>query len=109
MKVNIGEMFLFFDEMMSPTDEERHIYWLKTTRTDGLIITFIFSIFEASVDVIIRNTAKVDIAGVSLENCSEIRVLDEERKCLEVLCGDGKGRCFLSLLHGPILDYKNSD
>ncbi len=106
MKVNIEEMLLFFDELLPVTDEERGVYWLKTVRTDGLIITFAFSTLEAYVHIIIHNTSKIDIAGMSLKNCSEIRVLDEKRKCLEILHSDERGRCFLSLLYGTILDYE---
>jgi hypothetical protein len=99
------ELLLFFDELMPVTNEEQGIYWFKTSRSDGLIITFSFSIYEAYVDIIIHNISKIDIASISLENCSEIRILDENRKCLEVLHENGNGRCFLSLLEGPILDY----
>ncbi len=105
MKVNITELLLFFDELMPTTDEEQGIYWFKTLRPDGLVITFAFSIHEKYVDIIVHNTFKVDIIGLSLVDCSEIRILDENKKCLEVLHENKSGRCFLSLFSGPILEY----
>lgn len=105
MNIDITQLFTIFDELMPVTEEEQGIYWFKTLRSDDLIITFAFSIHESYVDIIIQNTSKTDIASLSLEQCLEIKVLDEKRKCLEVL--SQYGRCFLSLEGTPILDYKD--
>lgn len=105
MKADITELLLIFDELMPPTNEELGIYWLKKIREDGLIITFAFSIYESYVDVIIHNKSRIDIASVSLKKCSEIRILDSNSKCLEVIHSNGNGRCFMSLSGSPILDY----
>jgi hypothetical protein len=107
MNIDTTQLLTFFDELMPTTDEEQGIYWFKTTRSDGLIIVFVFSVHESSVDVIINNTSKIDIASLSLENCSEIKILDEKRKCLEIL--HEHGRCFLSLLGSQILEYKDQN
>lgn len=96
MKIDMAELLIFFDELMPATDEEQGIYWFKTARKDGLFITFAFSIYESYVDIIIYNSAKIDIASLSLKNCSEIRILDNQRKCLEILHEKANGRCFLS-------------
>ncbi len=106
MNADITELLVVFDELMSTTNEEQGVYWFKTSRPDGLIITFAFSIYEKYVDIIIHNTAKIDIASLSLENCSDIKILDQKLKCLEILHDNGRGRCFLSLLGSPILEYK---
>ncbi len=105
MKFDLTQLLLFFDELTPTTDEERGVYWFESRRADGIIITFAFSIYESYVSIIIQAADKTVIAGVSLENCSEINVLDEKRKCLEVLHTNGSGRCFLSLLKGTILAY----
>ena len=105
MKVNINELLLFFDELMPPTNEELGIYWFRSTRSDGLIVRLSFCIHECHVDVSIRNATNVDVASLNLENCSEIRILDEKRKCLEILHDSEKGRCFLSLLGSSIMEY----
>jgi hypothetical protein len=107
MNIDITQLLTIFDELMPATDEEQGIYWFKTIRPDELIIIFVFSIHESYVDIIVNNTSKIDIVSLSLENCSEIKVLDEKRKCLEILCEHGNGRCFLSLLGSPLLEYKD--
>lgn len=106
LKTNITDLLLFFDELMEITNEELGVYWLKTTRSDGLTITLTFSIHEQYADIIISNSAtKVGIVGLSLKNCSEIRILDEQLKCLEILKKDKTSRVFLSMLSDSILDY----
>jgi len=105
MKLDITELFIFFDELMPVTDEEQKVYWLKTKRSDGLTITFILSIYEESVSILITNDNGTSISSLDLENCSEIRILDPKRKCLEVLHDRENGRCFLSLFGDSILNY----
>lgn len=107
MNVDITELLIIFDELMPSTNQEEGVYWLKTLRPDGLIIIFAFSVHEMYVDIVIHNTSKIDIASLSLENCSDIKILDEKRKCLEILHNNGKGRCFLSLSGSPLLEYKD--
>ncbi len=105
MKVDITQLLIVFDELMPVTNEEQGTYWFKTVRSDGLIITFTFSIYENYVDIIIHNTSKVDIASLSLEKCSEIKVLDEKKKNLEIVHDGRPGRCFLQLTGDTILSY----
>jgi hypothetical protein len=105
VKVDITELLIFFDEVMPSTDEEQKVYWFRTTREDQTLIIFVISIFEESVGIIIKNSSGVCFSHLDFENCSEIKVLDQERKCLEVLSSDGHGRCFLSLLGDSILSY----
>lgn len=106
MKADITQLLTIFDELTPATNEEQGIYWFKISRQDGLIIIFSFSIHESYIDIIIHNTSNIDIASLSLENCSTIRILDEKNKCLEILNKDGKRKCFLSLIGSPILEYE---
>jgi hypothetical protein len=41
-----------------------------------------------------------------MKNCSEIRILDESKKCLEIIHDDNKGRCFLHLTGDNIVTYE---
>jgi hypothetical protein len=109
MKVDITELLIFFDELMPPTDEEQKVYWFKTKRKDKITIIFIVSVYEESVAVLIETENGVNISSIDMENCSEIRILDQKRKCLEVLHEKGNGRCFLSLLEDSILSYTESE
>lgn len=103
MKYDITDLLIFFDELMPSTDEEQKVYWLKSKRQDKITIIFIVSVFEESVSIMLENEYGVALASVDIENCSEIKVLDQDKKCLEVLSSNG--RCFLSLLEGSILSY----
>lgn len=94
---------MFFDELIPGTDEEQKIYWFKSIKQDQTVIIFVISIFEKSVGIIIKNDSGTCFSNVDLENCLQIKVLDQDKKCLEVLSSNG--RCFLSLLTGSILNY----
>lgn len=106
MKCDITDLLIFFDELIPITDEEQKIYWFKSTRQDQTIVIFIVSIFEESVSIMLENEYEVPLASVDLENCSEVKVLDQDKKCLEVLSSNG--RCFLSLLEGSVLNYSEN-
>ena len=103
MKCDITDLLTFFDELMPSTDEEQKVYWFKSTRPEQITVIFIVSIFEESISIMLENENEIALSSIDLENCSEINVLDQEKKCLEVL--NPNGRCFLSLLDGAIFTY----
>lgn len=106
MKFDITELLIIFDELLTPpTDEELGIYWFGAKRIDGLITTLSFSIYEHYASVLISNDSNITIASVHMKNCSEIRVLDKEKKCLEIVHNNSQGRCFLALIGSHILSY----
>ena len=106
MKVDITQLLIVFDKILTPpTDEELGVYWFEATRADGLIITLSFSIYECYASVLIGNVADVAIASVRMNKCSEIRVLDEKKKNLEIIHDGQSGRCFLQLTGDSILSY----
>lgn len=103
MKCDITDLLIFFDELMPSTDEEQKVYWLKSKKQDQITIIFIVSVFEESVSIMLENEYDVALASIDIEKCSEVKILDQDKKCLEVLSSNG--RCFLSLLKGSILSY----
>jgi hypothetical protein len=106
MKLNITELLIVFDELLTPpTDEELGVYWFRATREDGLIVTLFFSIYECYVGILVCNSSDVAVASVDMEKCSEIRVLDEKKKNLEIIHDGPLGRCFLQLTGDSILNY----
>ena len=106
MKFDITQLLIVFDELLTPpTDEEQGVYWFRATRTDGLIVTLSFSIYEYYADALVCNNSDIAIASINMEKCSEIRVLDEEKKCLEIVHDGSQGRCFLALTGDSILSY----
>ena len=106
MKFDITELLIVFDELLiPPTDEEQGVYWFGANRSDGLVVTLSFSIYECYAGLLICNASDVAITRIHMKNCSEIRVLDEKKKCLEISHADGTRRCFLSLLGDLVLEY----
>ena len=106
LKADITQLLIVFDKLLiPPTNEELGVYWFDANRSDGLVVTLSFSIYERYVSVLVCNNLDIASARVHMKNCSEIRVLDEKRKCLEILHADGRGRCFLTLLEDPVLQY----
>ena len=106
MEFDIIELLIVFDELLTPpTDEEQGVYWFRATRKDGLIVTLSFSIYECYSGVLVRNDSGVAIARIHMKNCSEIRVLDEKKKNLEIIHEGQSGRCFLQLTGDSILSY----
>lgn len=107
MKVDITALLIFFDEqLVSLTNEELGEYWFGTTRPDSLRITLSFSIHESYVGVLVGNGKGIGIASIDMKDCSEIRVLDEKRKCLEIIREKRPGRCFLHLMGDDIVTYE---
>ncbi|MDP1609351.1 MAG: hypothetical protein Q8L98_08590 [Chlamydiales bacterium] len=106
MKVDITELLIIFDELLTPpTDEEQGVYWFRVTRADGLIVTLSFSIYECYVGVLVCNHSDVAVASVNMKKCSQIRVLDAKKKSLEIIHDGQPGRCFLQLTGDSILSY----
>lgn len=69
MKVDITELLIIFDELLTPpTDEEQGVYWFRATRADGLIVTLSFSIYEWYVGVLVCNNSDVAVASVNMKN-----------------------------------------
>ena len=107
MKANITDLLIIFDELlMPPTDEELGIYWFDKTLSDGSIITLSFSIHECYASVLVHNKDDIAFAHIRMKNCSEIRILDESKKCLEIIHDNEKGRCFLHLTGDSIVTYE---
>ena len=106
MKVDIIKLHSIFDELSNSTNEELKCYWFRTSRSDGISIDFTVSIYENHASVLIGKNPEISIASVYFKNCSEITILDEKNKRLEILHHNGKGRFLLSLLENPVLEYR---
>ena len=108
MQVDIPEMLIFFDTLLTDqTNEESGIYYLESSLSDGLTITFSFSIHENYVNISIRNESGTVLTHLLMKDCYEIRMLDQKRKLLEIIHTDSKlGRCFLSPLENSIASYE---
>lgn len=105
MKVDMTQLYVVFDEQLSATDEEIGLYWLKATRADAISVILVFSIYENYVSVMIQNDKEIVLVSILMEDCSEIRILDEKKKCLEIVHTNNPRRCFISLLTDTIVNY----
>ena len=107
MKANITDLLSIFDELDEfATNEELGVYWFRFTRADKLTISLSFSIYECYVDTLVYIRDQVTVSDINMKNCSEIRILDESKKCLEIIHDDNKGRCFLHLTGDSIVTYE---
>lgn len=107
MKIDITQLLSIFDELLPLTNEEEGTYWFKTSKNDGLSVTLAVSIYESKIAISVYGNTKEAIASLHFKDCSEINVLDEKRKSLEILHENSNGRCFLSLSGDSILEYKD--
>ena len=107
MKIDLPKMHIIFEELLPATDEERGVYWFKSLRKDGIFIILAFSIYQSYVDIIVHIDQKTVAVCLGLENCSEIRILDEEEKILEMLLENNR-KCYLSLLSNSIMQYSET-
>lgn len=97
-------MELDFDAMVEVFGEpnerrshpDRHDYWFDYRRTDGVAVQLIVNAFEC------RAIVGVDYGGTAgtslvVDKCDRVRVLEAERRTIEVVSTEYSLRCFLSL------------
>ena len=107
IKFDVADLLSVFDELLPMSDEERGIYWFKSTRSDGISITLSFSAYELSANIIVRCDANVSCSSIEVKDCTLVRVLEPERNCLEIVGGDitsPKMRCLLCITSDNILE-----
>ena len=108
MDFDLSSLLVVFDELLPLTDEEQKIYWLKFTRPDRITITLAFSVYERDANVIVRCNPAVACASIQITQCTAVRVLEIERKTLEVIGGNTDSfskRCFVSLLGDNMVEF----
>ncbi len=107
IKFDVADLLLVFDELLRMSDEERGIYWFKSTRPDGISITLSLSSYEFSANIIVRCNANVVCSSVAIKDCTLVRVLEPQTKCLEIIASDinsPKMRCLLCIASNNILE-----
>jgi len=102
------QLLYVFDEQLPLSDEEIGLYWFKYIRNDGGTIQLNFNIYENNYSLILRSPEDVAVASVMLNDCSEINVLDEKKRQIEIVSGKEEGRalrCFLDFEGENIMEY----
>lgn len=105
MDVNLTDLLIFFDEQLPISDEEQRYYWFRSVRADGVSVDMSISLYDHHVTVGVDHGQGVGLVTLFMKDCSQIRVLDQQRKCLEIIHEGGGGRCFLALSGSPIVEY----
>jgi hypothetical protein len=103
----LAELLVVFDELLPATDEAQKVYWFSATRPDGYSVILVVSARVGSVSVIVRASPELAVAYVALHNCISIRILDKERRVLDVVCDHGlpsRFRCVLAIDSATIIE-----
>jgi len=111
MDFDLSSLRVVFDELLPLTDEEQKIYWFKFTRSDSITISLVFSVYEGEVHVIVRCNSEVACASIKITQCTAVRVLEIEKKSLEVISGNADSlskHCFISLLGDAIVEFEDN-
>jgi hypothetical protein len=85
------------------SDEDLKNYWFQYERSDGLSVVIDFSVYRRRAAVIVQFDDQHVVSSVRLWSCSSVRVLDSERKILELLNDDGPVRCVVALEGSGVL------
>jgi hypothetical protein len=107
MKLNLLDILCFFEQQHPKTNEAEGLYYYEVERDDGLKIFFSFELRKKFVSIIIRNQHNQIVSQLQLTNCSEINILDDKRKLLEIWHNEREDRCFISLFGNIICSYKS--
>lgn len=106
---DLTSLLMVFDELDPLTNEEQKFYWLNFYRPDKIKILLSFSEWDGNGDVVAEYDSKSNFS-CSFKRCFSIKVLNEKKKCLEVLCGEKESptlRIFISLIGDNILEVEN--
>jgi hypothetical protein len=99
-KALITELLVVFDELLPSTDESLMVYWFSATRADGYSVVFIVNGLDDSVAIIVRRGSNLAVAHISVHRCASVRILDPQRRILEVISDYGSGwlrRCVIAI------------
>jgi len=107
MNADITELLIFFDEMDSSSDEEQGFYCFKSTYKNKAIVKLRISLFEETSTISVYVDGEEITTSIRFNYCLSINILDQEKKCIELL--HKNGRCFLSLNEGINLEYEELD
>lgn len=103
---DLGELVAVFGEPTSLSKPELQDYWFSYERVDGATVTLSLSGFERVASVLVRCQDSLAIGPLRMENCIQVRVLEAERKTLEMVSEERSARCFVSLDGEALVDFR---
>lgn len=106
LEFDLDELIGVFGIPLPLSNPELLDYWFRFDREDGVSVTLSLSGYERSVAIIVRMDAAVACSLVRIERCARVRVLEPDRKTVEVVGDKPPVRCFLALNGESILDVQ---
>lgn len=106
IEFNLSDLLIVFDKLSPLTDESIKYYFLEFN-TNRAKVTLDFSVYERKAGIIIECHQQSAATSIGMSNCVSIRVLDEKKAVVEVICGEELEtnlRCVLILNDNPSLD-----
>jgi hypothetical protein len=94
---NLDELASLFGDPLPISNPEVLNFWFEYQRSDGATITLSLSGYERSVAVIVRCSDAGPTTSVRFDLCDSVRVLEPERKTLEIVGQSPPLRCFMAL------------
>lgn len=104
LSFELDELVEVFGEPTHLSEPDLLSYWFTYERGDGVVVSLSLSGYERSVAVIVRVSERVAASAVRLEHCDAVRVLEADRRTLEVVAQNPAARCVLALDGDLILD-----
>jgi len=105
MKVNISDLESALGPVTDDTLEEMGMYSFQSVRQDGYVIFVSIRTHDERLSVSILNSSDHGVAAYTINHCSEIRLIDRDKKLLEVLHEDGKAKGLLNVFERPFFTY----
>jgi hypothetical protein len=106
LQFDLGELVELFGEPLPLSNPDVLDFWFRYRRPDGASVTLSLSGYERSVAIIVRCSDEVACSSVRIDRCEQVRVLEPERKTLEVVSSDPPLRCFVALDGESILELR---
>jgi hypothetical protein len=101
---DLDELAGLFGDPLPISNPDVLDFWFRYRRSDGSSITLSISGYERSVAVIVRCSEEGATTAVQIDRCDSVRVLEPERKTLEIVGQSPPLRCFMALDGEATLD-----
>jgi len=112
MDANLTDLLIVFDDLLPGTDEDKGVYLFVYRRPDAYEVRLHASLNSGFCAISLYDNKQNCLSDTCVNPCSAIRVLDIDRKCIEVI-GGVKGnwifRGLLNLTGTDILDFMAYD
>jgi hypothetical protein len=82
---DLEELVSLLGDPLSLSNPDVLDFWFRYQRGDGGSVTLSLSGYERSVAIVVRCSEGVACSSVRIDRCEHVRVLEAERKTLEIV------------------------